>query len=471
MLGIQKAFKFLFWTGMSIGLLYLLFSVSNNPITSAGPPQAIPKATASEVAEFWDKVFNGPAPYGVPPLNVSRLNRRTVGDSIVWDVRFDSYRDPDTDKPARIGGIFAIPNNIDPTGSEGTFPGLVVTHSVGVAYPAPDNALEMATYFAQRGYAALALYIRGYGTSRLSRLNEDSPLGRHEGYFTANLGNPGAQPLDMVWAGFVVDAFQAGEFMAAQPEVLDPDNMAFIGHSLGGLVALHAGIFSERFKTIAASAPAASAADLDAWMDYWKPSGWWKWAEKQPNPRQAMAQLTQMWSYTGTYQAINNPYLVARNPDWKLDKAEIWFYGGQKDPATSPWGVEATYLLADSSNNKAFHWSPTGGHGGPESWNRAQAWLAGHYPGKEQAPPTADLRVVSITERTSVAFSGKGSSDDNILVAWDYDFGDGMTRNWGDTVSHTYAGAGTYTAILTVTDGAGLRDTASTVVIIEGNSD
>lgn len=50
-------------------------------------------------------------------------------------------------------------------------------------------------------------------------------------------------------------------------------------------------------------------------------------------------------------------------------------------------------------------------------------------------------------------FDGRSSTDDVAVAAWDWQFGDGNTAN-GDTVSHTYAGAGDYTVTLTVTDTA-----------------
>ncbi len=419
------------------------------------------KATAQEAADFWDQVFNGAAPYGVPPLNASRTNQRVVGNVTLWDVAFDSYRDPDTDQPVRLRGFYGIPNNISSPGPGNTFPGLVVTHSVGVTTPAEGE--EMAIFFAQRGYAALTFYIRNYGTSTMVSLNANAPDCSNG--FCANLADDGERPLDTIWTGVPVDVYQAGEFLAAQPEVWNPDNLAFIGHSFGGYAALMAGIFSTRFSVIAASAPAATSPDLDAWMNFWNPSRWWDWANSQPDPAQAMALLTRMWSFTGAYSAINNPAMVAKNPNWKLENAEIWLYGGQMDPAVPPGDVEAAYLLLDNSNNKAFYWSPTGGHGGPESWDRAQAWLAGHYPGVSQTPPTADLQIISLLGQT-VTLTGAASVDDSLMVSWEYDFGDGTTKFWGDTVSYTYANDGVYDVTLTVTDGAGLRDTAAVQVVI-----
>jgi len=63
-----------------------------------------------------------------------------------------------------------------------------------------------------------------------------------------------------------------------------------------------------------------------------------------------------------------------------------------------------------------------------------------------------------------VNFSGAGSTDadsDPLTYAWT--FGDGGNAN-GISTSHTYAGGGTFVAILTVSDGRGGSDTASVVV-------
>lgn len=444
-----------------LAIVVLSLSVPSRSSAVAAPDTVAGKAAASQVADFWAKVFNGPAPHGVPPLNGSRLNRRTIGDVTLWDAGFDSYRDPDTNRPARLSGILAVPNK-----PGRTFPGLVVTHSVGAQHPAPDNVEEMATFFAGQGYVTLAFYLRGYGTSRLAKLNVDGPLGRFAGYLCANLTDEG-EPLDTVWAGFPVDTFQAGEFLAAQPEVMDPNRLAFIGHSLGGLAALHAGIFSKRYKVIVTSAPAMTSPNLDAAMEYWKNSPFQRWAESQPDSKRALARLTRVLSYAGPYPALNNPLLAAKNRDWKLKETAIWFYGGQNDPSIPPQDVEAAWRLADSSNKKVFHWSPTGTHGGPESWQPGQAWLAGHYPGRPQTPPKADLKVVSLSGPTAV-FSAEKSSAANALVSWEYDFGDGTSQNWGDSISHTYARPGNYTVKLTATDGAGLWDTASVRVVVGG---
>ncbi len=69
----------------------------------------------------------------------------------------------------------------------------------------------------------------------------------------------------------------------------------------------------------------------------------------------------------------------------------------------------------------------------------------------------------------SVSFDGSGSSDpddDPLTFSWDFD--DGSSPGTGETTTHTYTTAGTYTVELTVSDGKGGVDThTETVQIIE----
>ncbi|NOT01330.1 MAG: prolyl oligopeptidase family serine peptidase [Phycisphaerales bacterium] len=440
--------------------------------------------TTQEIADFWNVVFDGPDPYGVPPLNAIRFNQRTLNNCTIWDVRFDSYKDPETGLPVRLGGIFAVPNSVPPPGPGGTFPGLVVTHSVGTVPPAgpgPDDVASMSTWFALKGFAALAFYMRGWGTS---------PMSVTADLFTDYLADENGQPLDYRFTGMAVDNFQAGEFVAAQPEVWDPDRLTIVGHSGGGFAALAGGVFSDRFKIICASAPAAAWPDSGAWLDYvWGNGGFLSiqtWVNGQPDPAYARSLVERSLTFVSMYHVIDNPFLSAWNAAWGVNETAIFFYGGQADTAIPPWDVAANFELADPSSPelKAFHWSPTGGHGGPESWNRTQAWVAGHYPGVVGNPPVAALSVTSING-ASVGFSSAGNqvweydwnysgggmttNNDNI-VSWDYDFGDGTTMNWGPGVSHTYALAGNYVASLTITDGAGVCDGASVPVTVTQGS-
>jgi PKD repeat protein len=79
------------------------------------------------------------------------------------------------------------------------------------------------------------------------------------------------------------------------------------------------------------------------------------------------------------------------------------------------------------------------------------------------ASPTA---VIGFTPTgLTVQFDAGNSTpaSGNTLVSWQWDFGDTVTGS-GPTISHTYAGAGTYTVKLKVTDNLGAF--ASTTVSV-----
>ena len=78
----------------------------------------------------------------------------------------------------------------------------------------------------------------------------------------------------------------------------------------------------------------------------------------------------------------------------------------------------------------------------------------------DNEPPTADISVSPDTVRADQSFtaSGSGSSDDGRIVRYDWRFGDGESAS-GETVSHTYNSAGSYTVTLTVEDDDGATNT------------
>jgi PKD repeat protein len=70
-----------------------------------------------------------------------------------------------------------------------------------------------------------------------------------------------------------------------------------------------------------------------------------------------------------------------------------------------------------------------------------------------------------VSEGTPLTLDGSGSSDlDGILVAYDWDFGDGSAPSTGPTSAHAFGDDGAYTVTLTVTDDRGGQGTTTVVI-------
>ncbi|WP_299325033.1 PKD domain-containing protein [uncultured Maribacter sp.] len=65
-----------------------------------------------------------------------------------------------------------------------------------------------------------------------------------------------------------------------------------------------------------------------------------------------------------------------------------------------------------------------------------------------------------------VDFDATGSSDDNGILSYSWDFGDGSAIATGILISHTYTSEGTFDAVLTVIDNEGLTDTSIIEIIV-----
>jgi len=86
----------------------------------------------------------------------------------------------------------------------------------------------------------------------------------------------------------------------------------------------------------------------------------------------------------------------------------------------------------------------------------------------DKTPPVANAGTgQTVKVKTQVSFNAAGSSDNVGIVSYEWDFGDGAIGT-GEKATHTYAKAGTYIVVLTVTDAAGHRDTDTlTVTVME----
>jgi len=88
-------------------------------------------------------------------------------------------------------------------------------------------------------------------------------------------------------------------------------------------------------------------------------------------------------------------------------------------------------------------------------------------------PPVANAGgTYEGTEDISIEFDGSSSSDINgDLLSYSWDFGDSSPLGTGVSPSHTYLSGGTFDVTLTVSDGRGGSDTATTAATVTGVND
>jgi PKD repeat protein len=100
----------------------------------------------------------------------------------------------------------------------------------------------------------------------------------------------------------------------------------------------------------------------------------------------------------------------------------------------------------------------------------ASAWACGGDGGGVTPPPDNTAPTANYTAAcTGLACTFTNTSTDpdaGTTLTSDWDFGDGTTHGTETSPAHTYAAAGTYTVVLTVTDNGGLKGTKSNQVTV-----
>jgi PKD repeat protein len=86
-------------------------------------------------------------------------------------------------------------------------------------------------------------------------------------------------------------------------------------------------------------------------------------------------------------------------------------------------------------------------------------------------PPRANAAADKLSGKAPLAvnFNAEGSHDAENSLSYAWDFGDGSDTATGITASHEYTTAGTYQAVLTVTDSAGQSDTEELTIEVADN--
>jgi vibriolysin len=85
----------------------------------------------------------------------------------------------------------------------------------------------------------------------------------------------------------------------------------------------------------------------------------------------------------------------------------------------------------------------------------------------ENIPPVAAF-TYSVNGKT-VEFVSSSTDSDGHIVSYQWDFGDGSSQT-GETVSHTYSDAGSYSVMLSVTDNGGSSTEVSQSVVVEDDA-
>jgi PKD repeat protein len=89
----------------------------------------------------------------------------------------------------------------------------------------------------------------------------------------------------------------------------------------------------------------------------------------------------------------------------------------------------------------------------------------------DEAPVAEAGSYQTVITGSTVSFDGSGSTDDNGIVLYSWDFDDGATAEDAvATASHAYTTAGTYTVNLTVTDTIGQKDSDTMQVVVNDPS-
>jgi len=178
--------------------------------------------------------------------------------------------------------------------------------------------------------------------------------------------------------------------------------------------------------------------------------------------------LSPVASFTYSPSSGESPLAVSFNASSSHDSdGTIVTYQWTFGDGSNGTGVTASHIYTTTSNHTYSVTLTITDDGGGQA-------IATHVvsvtPLPPNSPPVASFTVTpsSGVAPLNVSFNASTSSDsDGSIVSYEWSFGDGGS-DAGVTTSHTYQNAGTYTAVLRVTDNDGSTDTASRFITVTG---
>lgn len=298
------------------GFLRCIVTMEKNGVTYKGlgtaafRPDSI-KPTVAEPADFdkfWD---DGKMKLAALPIDAKMELLPNLGTSKVdvYHVGFQNIG-VGSSRTSRIYGILAVPKSANPSAR---FPALLRVPGAGVRPYTGQIAL------AERGIITLEIGIHGIPVNLPPSVYDDLRVGALNRYTVYNLENKNDYYYRRVYLG----CLRANDFLTGLPQY-DGKNLAVIGGSQGGALAIMTAALDSRVKVLQASYPALS--DMTGYI-YGRAGGWFHGFKDEKNRTKEKIETA---SY---YDTVNFAKRV------KVAGIYSWGYNDEVVPPTSSYAA------------------------------------------------------------------------------------------------------------------------------------
>ena len=298
------------------GFLRCIVTMEKNGVTYKGlgtaafRPDSI-KPTVAEPADFdkfWD---DGKMKLAALPIDAKMELLPNLGTSKVdvYHVGFQNIG-VGSSRTSRIYGILAVPKSANPSAR---FPALLRVPGAGVRPYTGQIAL------AERGIITLEIGIHGIPVNLPPSVYDDLRAGALNRYTVYNLENKNDYYYRRVYLG----CLRANDFLTGLPQY-DGKNLAVIGGSQGGALAIMTAALDSRVKVLQASYPALS--DMTGYI-YGRAGGWFHGFKDEKNRTKEKIETA---SY---YDTVNFAKRV------KVAGIYSWGYNDEVVPPTSSYAA------------------------------------------------------------------------------------------------------------------------------------